>query len=283
MSRDYYISALTGPGSQPENSYFSQPQGQQSIHQKKNAHCKSLICNHILSTLPGVQCYVVEMKMLPDSAIPEQWRIFLHQCLANRIDIDEFTDLSGLMLARSPVKENELLDLLLEARASSSVTWDPLLPLYVDGLCKVGRVKSSSALASLLRHSSIVDLSSSGEGEQQSSPSKPRKDKPSTLMTDIKVIQDVMMFISTGSIPKTVVEAADIYSATVDWILAVVAWHNHSQEAAQQTGGLMGSPDAVSLFESLGILLAALSGTNKGLEALSSDSNQGMFCSRNSG
>ncbi|KGO46374.1 Mediator complex, subunit Med5, fungi [Penicillium expansum] len=180
------------------------------------------------------------------------------------------------MFARSPVKENELLDLLLESRASSSVTWDPLLPLYVDGLCKVGRVKSSSALASLLKHSSILDVSGSGEseGEGPGSPSKSKKQKPSTLMTDIKVIQDVMVFISTGSIPKTVIEAADIYSATVDWILAVVSWHTRCMDPSQQTGGLMGSPDAVSLFESLGILLAALSGTSKGLEVLSSDYNQ---------
>ena len=221
--------------------------------------------------------------MLPDSAIPEQWRTFLRQCLANRIDIDEFTDLSGLMFARAPVKENELLDLLLEARASSSVTWDPLLPLYVDGLCKIGRVKSSSALTSLLKHSSVMGALASGSGEGdgvgegQGSPSKSKKHKPSTLMTDIKVIQDVMVFISTGSIPKTVIEAADIYSATVDWILAVVAWHNHSSDSGQETGGLMGSPDAVLLFESLGILLAALSGTSKGLEVLSSDYNQGMY------
>jgi mediator of RNA polymerase II transcription subunit 5 len=217
------------------------------------------------------------MTMLPDRAIPEQWSIFLHQCLANRIDIDEFTNLSGLMLARAPLEENELLDLLLEARASSSVTWDPLLPLYVDGLCKVGRVKSSSALASLLRHSSISNVLESGKAkaEQDGSLPKLKKDRPSTLMTDIKVIQDVMMFISTGSIPKTVVEAADIYSATVDWILAVVAWHNHSQDGSQEAGGLLGSPDAASLFESLGILLAALSGTSKGLEVLSSDFDQG--------
>jgi mediator of RNA polymerase II transcription subunit 5 len=202
--------------------------------------------------------------MQPDNA-REQWKTFFHQCLANRIDIDEFTDLSGLLLERSPIKENELLDVLLQARADSSITWDPLLPLYVDGLCRVGRVKSSSALAGLLRHSSIRDV----EGG--------RVDRP-TLMTDIKVVQDVMMFISTGSIPKTVAEAADIYSATVDWIVAVVAWHHHSVDGSQQTGGLMGSPDAVSLFESLGILLAALSGTNKGLEVLSSDFNQGKWC-----
>lgn len=182
----------------------------------------------------------------------EQWRTFLHQCLTNRIDVDEFTDLSGLLLARSPVKEHELLELLLQARAHSSVHWDPLLPLYVDGLCRAGRVKSSSVLVGLLRHSSI------------------QGDKSPTLMTDIKVVQDILMFVSTAAIPKTVTEAADIYSATVDWIVAIVAW-NHRDRST----GLMGSSDAVSLFESLGILLAALSGTSKGLEVLSSNFNQG--------
>jgi mediator of RNA polymerase II transcription subunit 5 len=214
-----------------------------------------------LKLLNGAQWYVA--MMLPAQAL-EQWKTFFRQCLANRIDIDEFTDLSKLLLARAPVKEHEILDLLFQARDDSNISWDPLLPLYVDGLCRAGRVKSSSALAGLLRHSSIQDVELGRVS-----------DRPLTLMTDIKVVQDVMMFISTGSIPKTAAEAADIYSATVDWIVAFVAWHHHSADGSQQTGGLMGSPDAVSLFESLGILLAALSGTNKGLEVLSSDSNQG--------
>jgi mediator of RNA polymerase II transcription subunit 5 len=201
--------------------------------------------------------------MLPDTAPTEQWKTFLHRCLAHRVDVDEFKDMTKLMLARSPVKENELLDLLLEARASSAIAWDPLLPVYVDSLCKIGRVKSASALVALLRHSSIRGLST--------------KRKASTLMTDIKVIQDVMMAVSTGSIPRSVAEAADLYAATVEWIVAVVAWH-HDSLSGQQVGGLMSSPDAVSLFESLGILLAALSGTTKGLEMLSSDNRQGMLC-----
>lgn len=165
------------------------------------------------------------------------------------------------MQNRSPLKENDLLDLLLEARAASSIAWDPLLPVYVDGLCKVGQVKAASALRRLLAHSSI----------RHKSHSKPNM---STLMTDIKVIQDVMLSISTGAIPRRIAEAAELYDATVDWIVAFVEWHNHG--ISQQNGGLMSSPDAVSLFESLGILLAALSGTSKGLETLSSDYHQGM-------
>lgn len=200
--------------------------------------------------------------MLPDMASSEVWRTFLHRCLAYRVDVDEFKDLSKLMLTRSPVKENELLDLLLETRATSSITWDPLLPVYIDGLCKIGQVKSASALNCLLKHSSI-------RGKNES------KRKVSTLMTDIKVIQDVMMSISTGTTPRTIAEAADLYAATVEWIDAVVAWHNNSLDVSQQTGGLMSSPDAVSLFESLGILLAALSGTAKGLETLSKENRQG--------
>lgn len=206
--------------------------------------------------------------MLPDGASTDRWRTFLHRCLSQRVDVDEFKDLSKLMLNRSPVKEDELLDLLLEARASSSVTWDPLLPVYVDGLCKVGQVKSSAALTSLLKHSSI-------RGNAES------KSNASTLMTDIKVVQDVMMAVSTGAIPRTIAEAAELFAAAVEWIEAVVSWHNENLDILQQSGGLMSNPDAVSLFESVGILLAALFGTTKGLDALTSTwidrAHQGML------
>lgn len=172
------------------------------------------------------------------------------------------------MLNRFPIKENELLDMLLEARATSSVTWDPLLPVYVDGLCKVGQVKPSAALTSLLKHSSI-------RGNTESKPNL------STLMTDIKVIQDVMMAVSTGAIPSTTSEAADILAANVEWIGAVVSRYNESLDIMQQESGLMSNPDAVSLFESVGILLAALFNTTKGLDALTSAwidrTHQGMF------
>lgn len=199
--------------------------------------------------------------MLSDTASPDQWRTFVQRCLAHRVDVDEFKDLSNLMQRRTPLKENDLLDLLLEARAASSISWDPLLPVYVDGLCKTGQIKASSALRRVLAHSSI---------RQKSNP----KRNTSTLMTDIKVIQDVMLSISTGSIPRRMAEAAELYDATVEWITALVEWHNDC--ASRQNGGFMGSPDAVSLFESLGILLAALSGTSKGLETLSGDYHQGM-------
>ncbi|KAJ5745445.1 hypothetical protein N7520_010627 [Penicillium odoratum] len=200
--------------------------------------------------------------MLQDVASPEKWRTFFHQCLAHRVDVDEFKDLSKLMLIRSPVKEDELLDMLLEARGASTITWDPLLPVYVDGLCKAGQVKSSSALTSVLKHSSIRDQN--------------QRNNISSLMTDIKVIQDVMLSISAGAIPRSVNEAAELYAATVEWIFAVVSSHKDSLDSPEHEG-LMSSPDAVSLIESLGILLAALSGTAKGVETLSSDSQKGVL------
>lgn len=196
--------------------------------------------------------------MLSEMAPSDQWRVFLHRCLAHRVDVDEFKELSKLLLTRSPLKENELLDLLLEARASFNTPWDPLLPVYIDGWCKNRQVKSSSALRSLLKHSSIRG-----------------KDEPerriSSLMTDVKVVQDVMLSVSAGFIPRLISEAAELYSVAVEWIEAVVAWHH-----ASVTGGLVNSPDALSLFESLGILLAALSGTAKGVQVLSSEKHQGI-------
>ncbi|KAJ5081507.1 hypothetical protein NUU61_009771 [Penicillium alfredii] len=211
-------------------------------------------------------------------ASSEQWRTFFCRCLAQRIDVDKFKDLSKLMFMRHPLKEAELLDLLWEHRAASNHPWDPLFPLYVDGLCKLGIVKPSSALACLLKNSSMLDRQDSSTSSSSSPDSQrpKRKRKVDTLMTDTKVVQNVMLWVSTGNLPRTIAEAAEIYSVAVEWIEAVVAWHNSSLDGSQQTGGLMSSPDAVSLFESLGILLAALSGTNKGLEVLSSDFHQAL-------
>lgn len=213
----------------------------------------------------------------PSPSSAEQWRLFLDQCLKHRIDANEFKNLSNILAARCSVSESVLVDVLCDVRAvgaAAGVKWDPLVPVYIDCLCKTERVKIPSVLAGLLKRSSILpqsQIQSSDESEKL----KQQKKNGYTLMTDIRVIQDVMLAVSTGnSTPRTAAEAMEIFSAAVDWIQAVVAWHQQHQ----QTGGLMGSPDVVSLFESLGILLAALSGTTKGVDVLSSD-NEGIFFS----
>ncbi|EAL90128.2 putative RNA polymerase II mediator complex subunit Nut1 [Aspergillus fumigatus Af293] len=201
---------------------------------------------------------------------PVQWGTFFHQCLLHRIDANEFRNLSKLLLQKCPIAETALLDALLQTRSESRIKWDPLLPLYIDCLCRTGRVRTSTVLTSLLKYSSIHDKPqlSTSEGKDGS--------KCYTLMTDIRVIQDTMLSVSTGSTPKTNAEAVAIFFAIIDWIHAVASWHNSHFDPGQHSSGIMSSPDVVSLFESLGILLAALSGTGKGLEVLSADSHEGL-------
>ncbi|RAK72118.1 putative RNA polymerase II mediator complex subunit Nut1 [Aspergillus fijiensis CBS 313.89] len=203
----------------------------------------------------------------------EQWGIFLHRCLLHRIDAAEFKSLSRLLLQRCPITEALLLDVLLETRLSTGIKWDPLLPLYIDCLCKMGLVQTSTVLNALLKHSSIHDKHQSSSVEVY-----PGKKSRScyTLMTDIRVVQDAMLSVSTGSVPKSFSEAISIFTAIIDWIQAVVAWNSSHIDSGHQNPGLISSPDAVSLFESLGILLAALSGTTKGLEVLSADSQEAL-------
>ncbi|KAG2420630.1 hypothetical protein HFD88_000243 [Aspergillus terreus] len=203
-------------------------------------------------------------------ASTEQWGEFLHQCLAHRIDVADFKNLSRLLFKRNPIAPGALIDVVLETRLAAGIKWDPLLPLYIDGLCKMGKLQISTVLAALLKHSSIHE-----KPDADAAPAK-QKQKCYTLMTDIRVIQDAMLAVSTGHAPKSLSETAGTFLAIADWIHAVVSWHHGQMNASQQAEGLMSSPDAVSLFESLGILLAAVSGTEKGLRVLSSDSNEGL-------
>ncbi|KAL4784349.1 mediator of RNA polymerase II transcription subunit 5 [Aspergillus varians] len=201
----------------------------------------------------------------------EQWRAFLHRCLLHRIDAAEFRDLSKLLFQRCPIGDALLLDALFATRRSSGVNWDPLLPLYIDCLCKTGRVQISTVLASLLQHSSIRDKPSSSADVA----SLKKKTKCYTLMTDIRVVQDALLSISAGVTAKTFPEGIHTLSAVADWIQAIIAWHNGLLDAEQPVG-IMGSPDAVLLFESVGILLVTLSGTAKGLEVLSANSHEAL-------
>ncbi|PYH89710.1 mediator of RNA polymerase II transcription subunit 5 [Aspergillus ellipticus CBS 707.79] len=203
----------------------------------------------------------------------EQWGTFLRRCLLHRIDAAEFKSLARLLMQRCPIAEAPLLDVLLETRLATGIKWDPLLPLYIDCLCKMGLVQTSTVLNCLLKYSSIHDKPQ--PPGQEAVPIKQRH-KCYTLMTDIRVVQDAMLSVSTGTTPKSFPEAVGIFHAIVDWIQAVVSWHNNHMDASHQTGGLMSSPDAVSLFESLGILLAALSGTSKGLEVLSAVTHESL-------
>lgn len=218
-----------------------------------------------------------------DMASSEQWGTFLRQCLDHRIDAAEFKTLSRLLFQRCPIAEDVLLDVLLETWLATGIKWDPLLPLYIDCLRRMGRLQIPTVLHSLLKHSSIHEKL--GKKEASSPGGMEKKKKKSnglqqcyTFMTDGRVMQDVMLSMSAGNIPATMAEAIGIFSATVDWIQAVVAWHNSHMDAGQQTGGLMSSPDAASVFETLGIILTALSGNVKGLEVLSGDSHAGGFC-----
>ncbi|KAL4951104.1 mediator complex, subunit Med5 [Aspergillus filifer] len=223
-----------------------------------------------------------------------QWKAFLHRCLLHRIDAGEFKELSKMLFARSPIGEAPLLEALLDSRLSASasatgkdvmVKWDPLVPIYIDVLVKMGKVSIAAVLGCLLRHSSVSGPSlrkirekekDTNNVEDDEKNAKPKKKRPVyTLMTDIRVVQDAMLSVSTGQAAKTALEVVHAFSAIVDWIQALIAWHN-GQLDAEMPAGMMGNPDAVLLFESVGILLAALSGTGKGLTVLSRGGHESL-------
>ncbi|KAL4964826.1 putative RNA polymerase II mediator complex subunit Nut1 [Aspergillus stella-maris] len=224
-----------------------------------------------------------------------QWKAFLHRCLLHRIDTGEFKELSKMLFARSPIGEAPLLDALLDSRLSASasatgkgaiVKWDPLVPIYIDVLIKMGKVSIAAVLGCLLKHSFVSGPSSRKNREKEKDTNnsikdddktaKTKKKRPVyTLMTDIRVVQDAMLSVSTGQAAKTALEAVHAFSAIVDWIQALIAWHN-GQLDAEMPAGMLGNPDAVLLFESVGILLAALSGTGKGLTVLSRGGHESL-------
>ncbi|KAL4906427.1 mediator of RNA polymerase II transcription subunit 5 [Aspergillus multicolor] len=205
----------------------------------------------------------------------EQWRAFVQRCLLHRIDAAEFRDLSMLLYRRCPIGDSALTETLLQARLATRIKWDPLLPVYIDCLCKMGRVQVPTMLTCLLKSSSIHDKPSPGADVAAVKKKKRAKGEVYTLMTDIRIVQDAMLSINSGATVKTPLEVIRAFSAVADWIQAIIAWHN-SQLDANQPAGMMGSPDAMLLFEAVGILLSVLAGTTKGVQVLSANSHEAL-------
>ncbi|OAX79225.1 hypothetical protein ACJ72_06457 [Emergomyces africanus] len=197
------------------------------------------------------------------------WKTLLHRCLSQRTDASEFRDLAKLMLNRYSIPAKRLLDLILESRSVTNVPWDPLIPLYVDTLHRLERVAIEDILESLLAHSTV---------SQKQVPAQNRsvtKAPVSTLMTDYCIIHNATIAATSGHAPKTVADAVNTFSALANWISALLSWNSSREPVGDPVGSLTKSPDALAVFESLGILFAALVGTEKSVNALSTPKSKG--------
>ena len=182
--------------------------------------------------------------------------------------------LAKLLAERDPIPKAKLIDVVLEARSVTNVDWDPLIPLYTESLRQLGMIKAPDILNSLLKHSTITE-------HEQSHASKKtpveQTTKASTFLTDFRIIQNIMMAVTSGLTPKKLGEGRSMLASVADWIFALLSWNSANADDENPIGGLAGSPDAVSVFEAIGILLAALVGSENALDSFSMSSAEGIY------
>ncbi|EEA27945.1 mediator complex subunit [Talaromyces marneffei ATCC 18224] len=198
----------------------------------------------------------------------QQWRKLLHECVARRIEVDVFCKLVKILARRAPLQQAYLVGVLLESRAVTAdiFPYDPLIPRYATALRKLGLIRTATLLDGL-RKQPFIESQSTADAEQSQ-----KTVNSSILMTDTRIVQDLIAPLSSSSPSLDTQDIQSIFAITAEWILDVARWHTSNINDENQMGGLMSSPDALALFESLGILLVALSATAKGHDALASES-----------
>ncbi|KAK2777681.1 mediator complex subunit [Emmonsiellopsis sp. PD_33] len=198
-----------------------------------------------------------------------QWQKLLHRCLSQRTDASEFRGFAKLMLDRYPLPTRKLIDIILQSRSVTNVPWDPLIPLYVDTIHRLRAIKLENILQSLLAHSTI------SQNRQSEPDGSVAKTPVSTLMTDYCIIHNATIAATSGHAPKTSSDAANTFAALANWILVFLSWGSTHEAGNDQESWLTSSPDVLAVFESLGILFAALVGTEKSVNALSTQRTKG--------
>jgi mediator of RNA polymerase II transcription subunit 5 len=193
----------------------------------------------------------------------EQWNKLLRQCLIRRLNGDQFRELAQLLLERDPVPQEKLIEAVLESKAVTNVYWDPLVPQYLETLRQLGAVKIPEILSSLLNRSSIKKQSNELKATLTKQPTK-----GNTLLTDFGIIQDILVAVTSGWVPKSAREARQTLISAADWVFALLSWDSANADDENPVGCFGGSHDVVQLFEAVGILLAGLIGGGNAIDAL---------------
>ncbi|KAI1953073.1 mediator complex subunit [Ophidiomyces ophidiicola] len=206
-----------------------------------------------------------------DSASVPEWTLLMKKCTSRRVLSSDFRDYSKIMMRRHPITAKSLVRILLDARLESNTIWEPLIPQYIDVLQRLGYLKLPEIMKFLLPYSTIhCDTHPAVKPENDGKGVK-RKRKPSTLMTDNKIIQNIIAAISLSRAPKSTLEAVGIIRASADWISTLLSWDPYGDDPdGVNSGGLLGHQEGACLFGSLGLLVVALAATEKGIGALSS-------------
>lgn len=202
-----------------------------------------------------------------------QWPRFVHQCVSHRIHGAKFQALAGVLQQDSPATGSQIVKAVLSSRQISCTPSDPLISRYIDALFAIGLVHVPDIISSLLQ---IWRTNAYKESSQDEGLSHARI--LDTIESDGRIVEEVLIAITTGKARLTAGEAAQSLSIVCDWLLIIVAWATSSAgtEEAHDTR----PPVVAAFFENVGFLFATVVQQERGIAAITSLTSKGESWSR---
>ncbi len=195
-----------------------------------------------------------------DRANPDvqTWKKLLEQCLLQRVPASQFETFATLLRDRTMVSSEPLAQVVLRPQSSTSSVVDPLKPIYIETLVRIGLVFASDVLNVLLQRSRLNE-----RGHEAHRVSKTnKKDDPVQWLASTELVEMVLhglarLFVA-GQRPRVHREVLGLLKVLSTWMTAVVTasstdiMHDVTGEAYQ---ALM---DARALTEAVGLLMTAV-------------------------
>ncbi|KAI9815113.1 MAG: mediator complex subunit [Pycnora praestabilis] len=191
----------------------------------------------------------------------QEWKRFLDRCLLNRISLDKFERLAEVLYARFSLSSPEIAKIFLTPRSRSLVSFDPLIPAYVERLFSLDRVDIPSVLRVLLRTSHLY---SPTLGENKGDEEDSGRTVEGTWYNSPELIEillyRVLRIFTTGARPRTTQEVWGTIRVVSDWMSSVVAASTKSEMMQDINSGNAGpQSEDIATREALGNLVIALS------------------------
>lgn len=174
-----------------------------------------------------------------------KWTTFVRQCLIRRISVQQFAQL--LETYEGAIDPKRLFDALVVCRESFCASGDPLISLYIDHVGTAGIVAVSEAVVVLIKKWNQVKLPLSQD----------------TKSCCTQTLQDITMIVVSPKYKLAASEARLGLLLSSRWLSSLA--RQTSNEVAESA-----DLENNNIIEALAFLLASMTATDAGLEALSS-------------
>ena len=204
----------------------------------------------------------------------EEWTVFLHRCIGNRIQPDLFAAVVAQLHAKSPLPGRKLAALLLRPRAAGASSIDPRAVVILEQLLVLNKVDASDVLTVTF----LCSKDRLPKTSEENPPENTQWNNPPEL--EEVIFHRLHKVFASEERPVNSTEGLRTLIVVTRWMQVMVTSHTSDTMIQAMAGIQQPQQQSIGLREGLAMLVVGIIENSKILRILDNPKSKGKWMSR---